>query len=136
MCLLYGWLMTQGQQSSEEDIEEQGSRANRSSSMQVLLVRTVEKLLDGVCHRLKRTAWNVLLDDCEGHKALQVSMHISLHQPASCKRAHAKQTCRLSRISDATVYASHVMVQHSISVMGLRNYGMSCVIPEMPGCSF
>lgn len=66
--------MVQGQESTPEDIEEQGKKANRSSSMQVLLVRAVEKLLDGVCHRLKRTAWNVLLDDSEGHRALQVTI--------------------------------------------------------------
>lgn len=66
-------LVVQGQQSTAEDIEEQGKKAKRSSSMQVLLVRAVEKLLDGVCHRLRRTAWSVLLDDSEGHRALQVS---------------------------------------------------------------
>lgn len=63
----------QGQQSTAEDIEEQGHKDNRSSSMQVLLVRTVEKVLDGVCGRLKPTAWNALLNESEAYKVLQVS---------------------------------------------------------------
>lgn len=63
----------QGQQSTAEDIEEQGHKANRSSSMQVLLVRTVEKVLDGACGRLKPTAWNALLDQSEAYKVLQVN---------------------------------------------------------------
>ena len=65
--------MVQGQQSSGEDIQEQGLKVNRSSSMQVLLVRTVEKVLDGACGRLKVTAWNALLDQSEAYRVLQVS---------------------------------------------------------------
>lgn len=63
----------QGQQSSTEEIEEQGLKANRSSSMQVLLVRAVEKVLDGACGSLKPTAWNALLHQPEAYKVLQVS---------------------------------------------------------------
>ena len=74
----------QGQQSSAEDIEEQGHKANRSSSMQILLVRTVEKVLDGACGRLKLTAWNALLDQSEAYRVLQVSTFTS---QASCRQA-------------------------------------------------
>lgn len=65
--------VVQGQHSSAEDIEEQGLKAKRSSSMEVLLVRIVEKLLDGACGRLKPTAWNALLDQSEAYRVLQVS---------------------------------------------------------------
>lgn len=83
----------QGQQSTPEDIEEQGHKANRSSSMQVLLVRTVEKVLDGVCGRLKPTAWNALLDQSEAYKVLQVSTHSI---PASFCQAAPQQLLELS----------------------------------------
>ena len=76
--------MVQGQSSSADDIEEQGKKENRSSGMQVLLVRTVEKVLDGVCARLKSTAWNALLDRPEGLAVLQVAFLLynpfSIHQ--------------------------------------------------------
>ena len=62
----------QDQQSTAEDLEEQGKKENRSSSTQVLIVRTVEKLLDGVSGRLKPTAWNALLGNAEALAILQV----------------------------------------------------------------
>lgn len=68
--------MVQGKQSSPEDIVEQGLKANRSSSMQVLLVRTVEKVLDGVHGMLKPTAWNALLHQSEAYTVLQVTTFV------------------------------------------------------------
>ena len=94
--LMESWVM-QEQQSSAEDIEQQGHKANRSSSMQVLLVRTVEKVLDGACGRLKATAWNTVLDQSEAYKVLQVST-FSTHQASCCQ---AGLHCMLSRLAIA-----------------------------------
>lgn len=63
----------QGQRSSAEDVRKQAKKANRSSSIEVLLVRSAEKVLDGVNGLLKPTAWSPqVLTKQAGLKILQV----------------------------------------------------------------
>ena len=62
----------QGQQSSQQDLEKQADAAHRSCSMEVLLVRSIEKVLDAVNRRIKPTEWNTLLDPADGLDILQV----------------------------------------------------------------
>lgn len=50
--------LLQGQQSTPEELEQQTEKANRSSSVEVLLVRSAEKALDAANNLLKPTAWN------------------------------------------------------------------------------
>ena len=71
----------QGQECSPEDIEKQADPANRSSRMEVLLVRSVEKALDVVNDRLKSMTWNAVLRKDDGLKVLQVW---SRQQPFFC----------------------------------------------------
>lgn len=66
-------LTEQDQESSPEDIKSQADPANRSSRMEVLLVRSVEKALDAVNGLLKPTSWNSVLGKDDGLRVLQVS---------------------------------------------------------------
>lgn len=50
----------------------QADPANRSSRMEVLLVRSVEKTLDAVNGRLKPTSWTPVLSRDDGLRVLQV----------------------------------------------------------------
>ena len=63
----------QDQECSPQDIRRQADPANRSSRMEVLLVRSVEKALDAVNGLLKPTSWNALLSKDDGLRVLQVS---------------------------------------------------------------
>ena len=66
-------MAVQGQKSTEEEVQRQGEKANRSSSVEVLLVRSTEKVLDAVDGLLISTAWNCqLLDRQAGLRILQV----------------------------------------------------------------
>ena len=66
-------MAVQGQQSDEEEVQRQGEKANRSSSVEVLLVRSTEKVLDAVNGLLGPTAWNhQILDKGAGLTILQV----------------------------------------------------------------
>lgn len=66
------WFFVQGQECSSRDIEKQADPANRSSRMEVLLVRSVEKALDAVNGRLRSMTWNAVLSKDDGLKVLQV----------------------------------------------------------------
>ena len=68
--------VVQGQQCSEEDLQKQADAAHRSCKMEVLLVRSVEKVLDAVNSRIRPTAWNTLLSPADGISILKVSMLI------------------------------------------------------------
>lgn len=48
--------------------------------MEVLLVRSVEKVLDAVNGRLKATAWSALLSKDDGLRVLQVLSQSKVHQ--------------------------------------------------------
>lgn len=63
----------QDQKCSPDDIKSQAEPANRSSRMEVLLVRSVEKALDAVNGRLKHTSWNAVLTRNDGLRVLQVA---------------------------------------------------------------
>ena len=76
--------VAQDQACSDEDLQEQGKKENRSSSTQVLLVRTVEKLLDGVCGRLKATAWNALLDSAAALVVMEHRLHYDFGEDLTC----------------------------------------------------
>lgn len=56
----------------------QSDLAHRSCSMDVLLVRTVEKVVDAVQGKLRKTEWNAPLAKAAGLKVLQVSTHFLL----------------------------------------------------------
>ena len=67
----------QGKKSSKEDVQNQAEKMNRSSDVEVLLVRSAEKVLDAVNGLLQPTAWNPqVLDRHAGLKILQVTADI------------------------------------------------------------
>lgn len=53
---------------------EQGEAASRSSDVEVLVVRCVERELDNLQGKLKATAWNALLTATQSLRVLQVSL--------------------------------------------------------------
>lgn len=69
----------QDQGCSPLDIKSQADPANRSSRMEVLLVRSVEKALDAVQGLLKPTSWSVMLTRDDALTVLQVSSKLSHH---------------------------------------------------------
>lgn len=59
----------------------QSDLAHRSCSMDVLLVRTVEKVVDAVQGKFRKTEWNAPLAKAAGLAVLQVSTHLLLCMP-------------------------------------------------------
>lgn len=64
----------QGQEYREGGMGEQGEAASRSSDVEVLVVRCVERELDNLQGKLKATAWNALLTATQSLRVLQVSL--------------------------------------------------------------
>ena len=82
----------------------QADPAKRSSRMEVLLVRSVEKALDAVNGLLKPTSWNAVLSKDDGLRVLQVSPQASHHCPHCCSPAHDELgTCRGITITSCKV---------------------------------
>jgi len=64
--------LLQGQACTPEELDRQADLAHRCCSMEVLLVRAVEKMLDAVNGNLEDLCWNAHLTKVDGLKALQV----------------------------------------------------------------
>lgn len=65
---------------SVKELEKQAQKGGCSSKMEILLVRTIEKVLDSVNNNLKLTSWNVRPSKVQGLRILQVSSLESVHQ--------------------------------------------------------
>ncbi len=66
--------LLQGQACTPEELDRQADVAHRCCSMEVLLVRAVEKMLDAVNGNLEDLCWNAHLTKADGLKALQVRL--------------------------------------------------------------
>ncbi len=77
-CDENGSACLQDQKSTKIDIEKQGKKSNRSSTVEVLLVRSIEKEVENIKDQLKATAWNGLLTPTEGLQVLQVWPHLRM----------------------------------------------------------
>ncbi len=64
--------LLQGQACTPEELDRQADLAHRCCSMEVLLVRAVEKMVDAVNGNLEDLCWNVHLTKADGLRALQV----------------------------------------------------------------
>lgn len=64
--------LLQGQACTPEELDRQADLAHRCCSMEVLLVRAVEKALDAVNGSLEDLCWNAHLTKVDGLRALQV----------------------------------------------------------------
>ncbi|DBA78805.1 hypothetical protein WJX77_001831 [Trebouxia sp. C0004] len=65
-----------GQACTPEELDRQADLAHRCCGMEVLLVRAVEKMLDGVNGNLKDLCWNVHLTKADSLKALQDALPV------------------------------------------------------------
>lgn len=76
------WCMVQkpSRKLSVKELEKQAQKGGCSSKMEILLVRTIEKMLDSVNNNMKPTSWNVRPSKVQGLRILQVSSLESVHQ--------------------------------------------------------
>jgi len=90
--------LLQGQACTPEELDRQADLAHRCCSMEVLLVRAVEKMLDAVNGNLEDLCWNVHLTKVDGLRALQVYL-ITLRVLA-CLTCHAEWASWQSQLQE------------------------------------
>ena len=118
----------QGQRSSKEDVQNQAEKMNRSSDVEVLLVRSAEKVLDAVNGLLEPTAWNPqVLDRHAGLKILQVTFRTG----NLCDNQDSVVTlcCGLASVAEPVKHGLHVCVWpwYSSSHLTLCSHQAVCV---------
>ncbi|KAL0053317.1 hypothetical protein WJX82_004176 [Trebouxia sp. C0006] len=93
-----------GQACTPEELDRQADVAHRCCSMEVLLVRAVEKMLDAVNSNLEDLCWNAHLTIVDGLIALQdalpVLMDLQLRATKQSRQAAGK-ACRKERQPDS-----------------------------------